>query len=247
MAGPGFFFAIEKRSHLVPSRANWIESHADLRNHPKLKSTADELGISTAQLCGHLHFLWHWCIDYQEDGDVTRYSPEIIASAAGWSGDGNQFVTALTNGYWLDSGPKRTIHNWDEYAGRLLKRRADIRANVARFREKQRGNQDTVPNRTQPYRTKEEIHPPNPPEGGESFKSSNGNGSHPTRRVRVNRQVFVRPTLDEVRAFIEENQYDVDPEQWYAHYESNGWRVGKNPMVRWKAAVHTWQRQRSSM
>jgi hypothetical protein len=27
------------------------------------------------------------------------------------------------------------------------------------------------------------------------------------------------------------------------YYESNGWKVGKNPMKDWKAAVRTWKQQ----
>ena len=29
--------------------------------------------------------------------------------------------------------------------------------------------------------------------------------------------------------------------KWFNHYTSNGFKVGKNPMVDWKAAVHTWE------
>ena len=32
----------------------------------------------------------------------------------------------------------------------------------------------------------------------------------------------------------------LDGERFVAYYESNGWRVGKNPMKNWKAAVVTW-------
>jgi hypothetical protein len=33
----------------------------------------------------------------------------------------------------------------------------------------------------------------------------------------------------------------VDPERFLSHYESNGWRVGRNPMKNWKHAVITWE------
>lgn len=50
-----------------------------------------------------------------------------------------------------------------------------------------------------------------------------------------------RPTLDEVREYIVEKNYDVDPERFYDYYESNGWKVGKNPMKDWKACIRsTW-------
>lgn len=51
-----------------------------------------------------------------------------------------------------------------------------------------------------------------------------------------------RPTLEEVRAYCRERGNQVDPEKWMAYYESNGWRVGKNPMRDWKAAVRTWEK-----
>jgi len=56
--------------------------------------------------------------------------------------------------------------------------------------------------------------------------------------------VFVQPTLEEVRAYCRERNRGVDPELWLAHYQANGWRVGKNPMKDWRASVRTWERNR---
>lgn len=53
---------------------------------------------------------------------------------------------------------------------------------------------------------------------------------------------FQKPTLDEVRQYCQERGSKIDPEAFYAHYESNGWKVGKNPMKNWKMAVVTWER-----
>ncbi len=52
---------------------------------------------------------------------------------------------------------------------------------------------------------------------------------------------FQRPTLDEVRAYCQERGRGVDPERWLDHYTANGWRVGKNPMQDWRAAVRQWE------
>lgn len=54
---------------------------------------------------------------------------------------------------------------------------------------------------------------------------------------------FVKPALDDVRAYCMERQNSVDPEIFIDFYESNGWKVGKNPMKDWKAAVRTWERR----
>ena len=51
---------------------------------------------------------------------------------------------------------------------------------------------------------------------------------------------FIVPTVDEVKAYCTEKGYAVDPERFVDFYTSNGWRVGKNPMKDWKAAVRIW-------
>lgn len=50
------------------------------------------------------------------------------------------------------------------------------------------------------------------------------------------------PTLEEVKAYCLERKNNVDPEKWHAYYTSNGWKVGKNPMKNWRAAVITWEK-----
>lgn len=53
---------------------------------------------------------------------------------------------------------------------------------------------------------------------------------------------FSPPTLEEVRAYCLERGNNVDPQRFMDYYTSNGWRVGKNPMRDWKAAVRNWER-----
>ena len=53
---------------------------------------------------------------------------------------------------------------------------------------------------------------------------------------------FAKPTLEEVQAYCLERGKGVDPQKWYDYYSANGWKVGKNPMKDWKAAVRTWER-----
>jgi hypothetical protein len=56
------------------------------------------------------------------------------------------------------------------------------------------------------------------------------------------RSRFIPPTLDEVKAYCTERKNNIDPQHFIDYYESNGWKVGKNPMKDWKAAVRTWER-----
>lgn len=59
---------------------------------------------------------------------------------------------------------------------------------------------------------------------------------------RPTRSKFIPPTLEEVIDYCNERGKGVDPQKWYDHYTSNGWKVGKNPMKDWRAAVRTWER-----
>lgn len=57
---------------------------------------------------------------------------------------------------------------------------------------------------------------------------------------------FLKPTLEEIREYcLSRNNY-VDPERFYDYYEANGWKVGKNPMKDWRAAVRTWESREKS-
>lgn len=58
------------------------------------------------------------------------------------------------------------------------------------------------------------------------------------------RKRFVKPTVEEVAAYCAERGNDVDADAFVAFYDSNGWRVGKNPMRDWKGAVRTWEQRR---
>lgn len=55
-------------------------------------------------------------------------------------------------------------------------------------------------------------------------------------------KAFQKPTLEAVAAYCKERGNSVDPQQWIDHYTANGWKVGKNPMRDWKAAVRTWEK-----
>lgn len=49
------------------------------------------------------------------------------------------------------------------------------------------------------------------------------------------------PTLREVREYVGENDYSIDPEYFISYYSAKGWMLGRNPMTDWKAAVDSWE------
>ena len=58
---------------------------------------------------------------------------------------------------------------------------------------------------------------------------------------------FSRPSLEDVAAYCRERGNGVDPQRFIDYYTANGWRVGKQPMKDWRAAIRTWEgRERKS-
>ncbi len=102
-----------------------------------------------------------------------------------------------------------------------------------------------------PHHTEKDSVIPEMPEGYES-PLSNGEVTESTLTIQGTKVLrnqgtkvppsrFEKPTLDEVAAYCAERGKGVDAQKWFDHYESNGWRVGKNPMKNWQAAVRKWE------
>lgn len=75
--------------------------------------------------------------------------------------------------------------------------------------------------------------PPDPPKIEVETKSSDKKPPVAER--------FVPPTAQQVEEYCRERGNRVSPVKFINYYTSNGWRVGKNPMKDWKAAVRTWE------
>lgn len=60
-------------------------------------------------------------------------------------------------------------------------------------------------------------------------------GKHTTKK-------FIKPTVEEIREYCTSRRNSVDAEKFHDYYEANGWKIGKNSMKDWKAAVRTWEK-----
>jgi len=65
---------------------------------------------------------------------------------------------------------------------------------------------------------------------------------------KVQRQVFRKPSIQEICYYIKEKHPDADnnrikdfSEQFHAFYESKDWMIGKSKMKNWVAAIRTWK------
>lgn len=71
--------------------------------------------------------------------------------------------------------------------------------------------------------------------------NGNGNGNGKGEVQKGKRQRFTPPTPEQVAEYCRERKNTVDPNKFFDYYTANGWKVGKNSMKDWKAAVRTWE------
>jgi hypothetical protein len=137
----------------------WIESHQSLLTHRKTIKLARLLDCSKFTVIGHLHALWWWALDNAPSGDLSSIDAADIAECAGWTGDALAFVDALADSGFLDrDGEELYVHDWDDYAGKLIEQRRASADRVREWRDAQKSetrtqrvrNDVTVPNSTGP-------------------------------------------------------------------------------------------------
>lgn len=143
----------------------WIEVHQSLPRHRKIVSAGHLLDVPRMSIIGHMICLWTWALDNAQSGELTGIPSPVIATGAEWTGDPDAFVDALVQVGFLDRDLDRLqIHNWKDYAGKLIARRTSDR-DRKRAQRMSPGNPEdvprksapTVPYRTLPYSTKDYI------------------------------------------------------------------------------------------
>ncbi len=223
----------------------WIELHQAVWTHRKTLALAAELDLDETYAAAHVIRLWTWALDNAPEGDCSSLKDRVIAFGAGWKGDAGEFVHGLIASGWLDQdGDGLRLHDWEEYAGRLIQKRA---ANAERMREA-RAARDlpskeerathvqrtfparagaTVPNRTVPNQTKPEITPngvmvpAGTPRSGEKEQAI---FEHYRARIQPNAKLDAR---EQIRARLRR----FTPEELclgIEHFAANTWQMDHN-------------------
>lgn len=221
----------------------WIESHTSLRHHPKVRRLARRLQIPVLHAIGILHALWWFTIEHACDGDLSTWDAQEIGDACEY--DGSTLVEALQVTGWLDD---MRVHDWEDYAGRMIvmreARREQARERQARFRRNALVTRESrvsnahvthLPNHTIPNLTKDISQPPAESVIVAHAKKPRDADARTTR--------FIPPTLDEVTAYCQElKAVNGQAQAFHDYYTGNGWKVGRNGMKDWKATVRNWLR-----
>jgi hypothetical protein len=120
----------------------YVAHDIDLSGHPKLLRLTAGLArtldlppgflVDPAAIAeGLVTRLWCWCMKYADDGDLSTFDHDEVALAVGWRGDPDMFFEILTKSGFLDADGS-AIHDWEDYAGKLVRRR---KANAKRMKK----------------------------------------------------------------------------------------------------------------
>jgi hypothetical protein len=221
---------------------NWIKWTVGLGRKPEVLDIAALLSIHRLHAAGLCAELWEWtdanATVLEQEGGRPGFVRTLSATEAtfdaifGLSG----FAAALIRVKWLQL---RTNMFWFPNLGRHNGEPAKKRALDAERKAKHRSGASvecppTKRTKSGPEKRREERDTSNDVSGREPHTRDG-----PKKKPKV---PFVKPTIDEVRAYITAQRYQVDPQRFCDHYESNGWRVGRNAMQDWRAAVRNWHR-----
>ncbi len=130
---------------------SWLESHQSLRDHPKKDRLAELLyegsvpaDVADNAAIGLLHRLWWWALDYAPRGDLSGFSARQIAKGCCWSGDPGLLLEALKEAGFVER-ESGTLHDWDDYGGRLAEKREADAERKRRVRRTSGGRPADVP------------------------------------------------------------------------------------------------------
>lgn len=155
----------------------WIEVHQSLMTHRKTMRLCRLLKMDNFAVCGRLQALWCWALDNAPDGVIAWADLESLPGVMGWKGEPQKLIDALLESGFVDRSDGESgllIHDWDDYAGKLIDHRKANADRQRAWRERRKSDTEddsntsrnanitvtspsrngaTVPNRTQPNTT----------------------------------------------------------------------------------------------
>lgn len=198
---------------------DWIPMRHDLPDDPAVIAIATATGLDEFGVIGRLHRLWSWADRQTTNGNAPGVTGLWLDGYMGRDG----FADAMLAVGWLALNKDGiSIPKFDEWISESAKVRALAARRQRKFRNAKRNadrNAVTVTNSL--------------PTVQDSIDTNVSIGT--------SKKAAAHPTLEEVAAYCRERGKGVDPQKWFDHYSANGWKVGKNLMRDWKAAVRTWE------
>ena len=173
--------------------------------------------------------LWSHC-QTRKTNKFPEWSPAILASVCRWPGDADQFWSAMMQTFCRSEDGHLIAHEWDEVNASL----------IAAWSNGGKGGRPKKP--TGNPRVNPESNPVNPRlTHGVTDREDREDKTEKIQADKPPRVRFQKPTVEELTAeAIKIGLPLPDVDKFWNYYESNGWKVGKNPMKSWPAALRNW-------
>lgn len=195
-------------------------------NHMFDTAIAEELSVNAAILFQHIAF---WCIHSEANG--TNYHDGFY-----WTYSSNKAFRKIfpyLSSSQIDTALKKLVEAGLVIRGNYNKSAYDrtiwyaVTKNGKSIYQKSKMEKKEIPNGFSENR--EPI-----PDIVPDIETNN------SKDKGISAKRFTPPTQEEVEEYTKEKGYTISAERFIAYYESNGWKVGRNPMKDWRAAVRNW-------
>ena len=135
----------------------------------------------------------------------------------------------------MTASPKYTtikVVNWDRFQG------GSNDASVSKIETRTETHTETV------VETRTDTQPETRSRSPRTSSNVEGSGAAADAAPPAPRQRFVPPTIQEAAEYARQVvPFAFSVAKWHEYYTSNGWKVGRNPMKDWKAALRRWARE----
>ncbi len=184
--------------------------------------------------------LWSHC-QTRKTNIFPEWSPVILSSVCRWPGDADLFWSAMLQTFCRVEDGHLVAHQWDEVNAGLIASWSN--GGKGGRPKKPTGNPQKTHGLPMGYpQVNPESNQVNPQlthgvtDREEKIEKIENTSAPKSPGVR-----FQKPTLEQLNtkaALIGLSTTEVD--KFWNYYESNGWKVGKNPMKSWPAALQNW-------
>jgi hypothetical protein len=213
---------------------DWIKVDITTPDKPEIDHIASLLNLDHDSILGKCVRIWIWADLQSIDGNALSVTESFLDRLTYCPG----FASALRDVGWLSGqNGKLSIPNFDRHNGQTAKNRALTGKRVQKSR-----------NAASVTKTLPEIEKRREENNIETQGATASIGpvvaksdAASVNALKKRPATFGKPTVQDVIEYVLEIGSTVDAKSFWDYYESNGWRVGRNPMKDWRATVRQWQ------
>jgi hypothetical protein len=208
---------------------DWLKVETCTPDKPEVWVIAEELELDPDAVFGKIFRVWVWFDLQTERGNAPNVTKKLLNRLVGVTG----FCESVINAGWMiEQDGIVSLPHFERHNGESAKKRALTAKRVAKYKQK-KGNASSVT----PALPREEKR--------RGLKEVGGTTPIPQKKTKAT-QKMAKPTIGEISTYCTERKNQISAQRFFDHYESNGWRVGKNPMKNWQAAIRTWEQSDSA-